>query len=73
MIELADTFDISIVAEGVQDKATAERLKKYGCGFVQGHYFSPPVPARAIHLGVWGSELADGQITPAATTRPSSA
>jgi diguanylate cyclase (GGDEF)-like protein len=73
MIELADTFDISIVAEGVQDKATAERLKKYGCGFVQGHYFSPPVPARAIHLGVWGSELADGRITPAATARPSSA
>jgi hypothetical protein len=48
-------------------------LKEYGCGFVQGHYFSPPVPARAIHLGVWGSELADARIRPAVATRPSSA
>ena len=73
VIELANTFGISSVAEGVGDKATAERLKEYGCGFVQGHYFSPPVPARAIHLGVWGAELADGRITPTAATRPSSA
>lgn len=65
VIELADTFGICCVAEGVEDKATAERLKEYGCGYAQGHYFSPPVPAQAISLGVWGSQPA--------TARPSSA
>jgi EAL domain-containing protein (putative c-di-GMP-specific phosphodiesterase class I) len=73
VIELANTFGISSVAEGVENKATAERLKEFGCGFVQGHYFSPPVPAQAIQLGIWGSELTDTRIRPAAATRPSSA
>jgi diguanylate cyclase (GGDEF)-like protein len=73
VIELAETCGISSVAEGVEDKATADRLKEYGCGYVQGHYFSPPVPAEAVRLGVWGSALVDARITRAATTRPSSA
>ena len=73
VIELAETCGISSVAEGVEDKATADRLKEYGCGYVQGHYFSPPVPAEAVRLGVWGSALVDARITQTATTRPSSA
>jgi diguanylate cyclase len=63
VIELAETCGISSVAEGVEDKATADRLKEYGCGYVQGHYFSPPVPAEAVRLGVWGSALVDARIT----------
>jgi diguanylate cyclase (GGDEF)-like protein len=73
VIELAKTCGISSVAEGVEDKATADRLKEFGCGYVQGHYFSPPVPAEAVRLGVWGSALVDARITQTATTRPSSA
>ena len=68
----ATTCGISSVAEGVEDKATADRLKEYGCGFVQGHYFSAPVPAEAVRLGVWGSAPSIARI-PTATTRPSSA
>ncbi len=73
VIELAETCGISSVAEGVEDMATADRLKEYGCGYVQGHYFSPPVPAEAVRLGVRGSALVDARITRAATTPPSSA
>jgi diguanylate cyclase (GGDEF)-like protein len=71
VIELADTFGLASVAEGVENKATAERLKEYGCRFAQGHYFSPPIPAKAIQLGMWGAGFADTGITPTATTPPS--
>jgi diguanylate cyclase (GGDEF)-like protein len=73
VIGLADTFGITTVAEGVGDRATAERLKEYGCAYVQGHYFSPPVSAKAIRLGVLGAALVDSRITATAATRPSSA
>jgi diguanylate cyclase (GGDEF)-like protein len=73
VIGLADTFGITTVAEGVGDRATAERLKEYGCAYVQGHYFSPPVSAKAIRLGVLGSALVDSRITATAAIRPSSA
>jgi diguanylate cyclase (GGDEF)-like protein len=55
VIELAHQFGLTSVAEGVEDKATAELLTSFGCGFAQGHYFSPPVPAQAIRLDLWRS------------------
>jgi diguanylate cyclase (GGDEF)-like protein len=73
VIELAGTFGLSSVAEGVETKVVADRLREYGCNLAQGHYFSPPVSARAVHLGVWGPPLNERPITPAATARPSGA
>ena len=65
VIELADGLRISSVAEGVENAETAHRLREFGCDLVQGHYFSPPVPAAAIRLGIWGSTLTDSRITSA--------
>ena len=73
VIKLADTFGLASVAEGVEDKATADRLREYGCRFAQGHYFSPPVPAKSIQLGSWSSDLAAPAIRPTAAVPPSSA
>ena len=73
VIDLADTFGIACVAEGVEDKATADRLKEYGFGYVQGHYFSTPVPGEAIRLGIWRSRLKDDRVTQSGATPPSSA
>jgi diguanylate cyclase (GGDEF)-like protein len=66
IIELADAFGIASVAEGVENAETADRLREYGCEYVQGHYFSPPVPAAAIRLGIWGSPLGHSRISPSA-------
>jgi diguanylate cyclase (GGDEF)-like protein len=55
VIELADALGIVSVAEGVENAETADRLREYGCQVAQGHYFSPPVPARVIRLGIWGA------------------
>jgi diguanylate cyclase (GGDEF)-like protein len=64
VIELAVALGISSVAEGVENAETAHRLREFGCDVVQGHYFSPPVPAAAIRLGIWGSTLTDSRISP---------
>jgi diguanylate cyclase len=48
VIDLAHTLGIACVAEGVEDKATADRLRDYGCDIAQGHYFSRPIPADAL-------------------------
>lgn len=66
IVALADAFGIASVAEGVEDAGTAQRLREYGCGYAQGHYFSPPVPTAAIRLGIWGSKLTDIRTVPSA-------
>lgn len=48
VIDLAHTLGIACVAEGVEDKATADRLREYGCDIAQGHYFSRPISADAL-------------------------
>jgi EAL domain-containing protein (putative c-di-GMP-specific phosphodiesterase class I) len=48
VVHLANEFGLTCVAEGVEDRATADLLKTYGCGYAQGHYFSRPVSAQAI-------------------------
>lgn len=48
VIELASAFGIATVAEGVEDSATAQRLKEYGCDAVQGNFFCGPLPASEI-------------------------
>ncbi|MCW2514612.1 MAG: GGDEF-domain containing protein [Mycobacterium sp.] len=72
VIELAGEFGLTSVAEGVEDKETAALLTSYGCGFAQGHFFSPPLPAQAIRLGI-GIDIspADGSIMASEATRPS--
>lgn len=44
-IDLAHNLGLSVTAEGVEDAATAQRLKHLGCDFAQGYYYSPPIPA----------------------------
>lgn len=42
-IEVAHNLGLKIVAEGVHDKQTWERLKTLGCDIAQGHYISKPL------------------------------
>jgi diguanylate cyclase len=47
-IDLADAFGITSVAEGVEDRETALKLKEFGCDAVQGNFFCRPLPADEI-------------------------
>lgn len=42
IIDLAHKFGLSVVAEGVEDKPTLEKLVQLGCDRVQGYYFAKP-------------------------------
>ncbi|MCK4863940.1 MAG: EAL domain-containing protein [Gammaproteobacteria bacterium] len=44
-IELAHNLGLKIVAEGVYDEKTWQRLKSLKCDFAQGHYISKPLNA----------------------------
>jgi diguanylate cyclase (GGDEF)-like protein len=43
-IDLAHNLGLTVVAEGVENRATWDRLAALGCDAVQGFYISPPVP-----------------------------
>ncbi|MFC4070696.1 putative bifunctional diguanylate cyclase/phosphodiesterase [Actinoplanes subglobosus] len=55
VLHIARTFNLSPVAEGVEDAGQAERLKDLGAGRAQGYHFARPMPA----IGV--TELLDKQ------------
>src|SRR5262249_42936471 len=43
-IDLSKALGLTIIAEGIEDRATADLLRKMGCEQGQGYYFSRPVP-----------------------------
>jgi diguanylate cyclase (GGDEF)-like protein/PAS domain S-box-containing protein len=48
VIDLAHTFGMEIVAEGVESKKHAEQLREMGCDMAQGFYFARPLPPEAV-------------------------
>ena len=49
-VALAHSLGASLVAEGVEDEATLEALRRYGCDITQGYFHSPPLPADELDL-----------------------
>ena len=45
VVTLAHALGITLVAEGVENAATAERLRQFGCDVAQGYLYSRPLPA----------------------------
>lgn len=45
MIEIAESLNVPVIAEGVETEEQMLTLKELGCDIVQGFYFSKPVPA----------------------------
>ncbi|MEZ5814962.1 MAG: EAL domain-containing protein [Alphaproteobacteria bacterium] len=46
IIGLGKSMNMSIIAEGVENKAEAVLLKKMGCDMAQGYYFARPMPEK---------------------------
>jgi EAL domain-containing protein (putative c-di-GMP-specific phosphodiesterase class I)/GGDEF domain-containing protein len=42
IVDLAHNFDLQVVAEGIEDAATADALQELGCDVLQGYYFGRP-------------------------------
>jgi polar amino acid transport system substrate-binding protein len=44
MIELGHTLGMEIVVEGVENKEMCEMIVAMDCDYIQGYYFSKPLP-----------------------------
>jgi diguanylate cyclase (GGDEF)-like protein/PAS domain S-box-containing protein len=53
VIDLAHTFGMEVVAEGVESWAQAEILREMGCDMAQGFCFCEPVPTERIPELIW--------------------
>lgn len=48
IVDLAHNLGLKVVAEGVQNQKTYDKLKFLGADEAQGYYISPPVSAKKI-------------------------
>ncbi|WP_440896424.1 sensor domain-containing protein [Amphibacillus sp. Q70] len=54
MIQLAHTFGLKVVAEGVEEKEILSLLQENHCDYYQGYYYSKPVPACELESVIYG-------------------
>lgn len=48
VIDLAHNFDLTVVAEGVENQATLKELKRMGCDVAQGYVISHAIPSDTL-------------------------
>ncbi|MUT64430.1 EAL domain-containing protein [Paenibacillus sp. NEAU-GSW1] len=48
IIAMAHNLNIQVIAEGVENEAQMEFLRKHNCDEMQGYFWSPPVPSESI-------------------------
>ncbi len=54
IVRMAESLDLSVVAEGVEDAATLQLLREMGAGQAQGYYISLPAPREDLDLTALG-------------------
>jgi EAL domain-containing protein (putative c-di-GMP-specific phosphodiesterase class I) len=50
IIDLGESFDLQVVAEGVEHESQRQRLLELGCSYGQGYHFSRPLPACELQV-----------------------
>jgi EAL domain-containing protein (putative c-di-GMP-specific phosphodiesterase class I) len=48
LVSLAHKLNLTVCAEGVENRATLDALARFGCDLAQGYFVSQPVPAAEI-------------------------
>jgi len=51
-VALGHALGLRVVAEGIEDQATWDRLAGMGCDVAQGYYMSRPLPATDVQRWV---------------------
>lgn len=52
ILSMANSLHMKVVAEGVEEREQLDILRVGGCDYIQGYYYSPPVPIEAFRLMV---------------------
>jgi diguanylate cyclase (GGDEF)-like protein len=55
IIQLAKALGLETIAEGVEDEATAHKLRSMGVDYLQGYHFSKPMPRAEFETWLFGS------------------
>lgn len=55
IIDMSHNLGLDVIAEGVERKEEYEYLKYFGCDYIQGFYFSRPLPAEKFNE-IWIEE-----------------
>ena len=50
IIRLAESLELSTIAEGVETREQYEYLKAHGCDVIQGYYFGRPMTAESFEM-----------------------
>jgi len=55
IIQLAHRLNMQVIAEGVESEQQVNQLSRMGCDFIQGYYYSKPVPMEELikFLQIW--------------------
>lgn len=56
LLQMAKDLNLTVIAEGVENQEEWEILRKFGCTFIQGYYFSKPLPMADIFFMLAGSK-----------------
>ncbi|MBR4721295.1 MAG: EAL domain-containing protein [Clostridia bacterium] len=59
ILDIANNLNVPVIAEGVETEMQYQTLKKVGCSFAQGFYFSLPLTAYEFEINVIEKYLAD--------------
>lgn len=63
VLALARAFDLKVVAEGVEDIASLEILKDWGCNIIQGYYISRPLKKTDLEEWLESSPYSENVVT----------
>jgi diguanylate cyclase (GGDEF)-like protein len=61
IVALGQSLDITTVAEGIETRAQAERMRSLGCKFGQGYYFAQPFGEADLADGIAGLVASTGR------------
>ena len=48
MIDMAHSVDVKMCIEGIETQEELDKILEMGCDYIQGYYFSKPLPFNEI-------------------------
>ena len=63
LIEMAHKIGVKVIAEGVETKEQLDFLTEKDCDFVQGYYFSKPLPQEDFEELLEREEMMDWSVS----------
>lgn len=54
LVGMAKDLNLTVIAEGVETKEEWDMLKEFNCSFIQGYYYSKPIPMADIYYMLAG-------------------